>query len=91
MSHYRPYPAYKNSGVEWLGKVPRFCRVGNAVLPTTLINSYAWCCKRWAKKPAHLTGFKKSVGWVSAIARNPTPRRQLHEFYALNAGEGEQL
>lgn len=22
MSHYKPYPAYKNSGVEWLGKVP---------------------------------------------------------------------
>lgn len=22
MSHYKPYPAYKESGVEWLGKVP---------------------------------------------------------------------
>lgn len=22
MSHYRPYPAYKDSGVEWLGQVP---------------------------------------------------------------------
>ncbi len=22
MSHYKPYPAYKNSGVEWLGEVP---------------------------------------------------------------------
>ena len=22
MSHYRPYPAYKDSGVEWLGRVP---------------------------------------------------------------------
>ena len=22
MSHYTPYPAYKNSGVEWLGRVP---------------------------------------------------------------------
>lgn len=22
MSHYKPYPAYKNSGVEWLGAVP---------------------------------------------------------------------
>jgi type I restriction enzyme S subunit len=22
MSHYRAYPAYKDSGVEWLGKVP---------------------------------------------------------------------
>lgn len=23
MSHYKPYPAYKDSGVEWLGKVPK--------------------------------------------------------------------
>lgn len=22
MSHYKPYLAYKDSGVEWLGKVP---------------------------------------------------------------------
>ena len=22
MSHYQPYPAYKDSGVEWLGRVP---------------------------------------------------------------------
>jgi len=22
MSHYKPYPAYKDSGVEWIGKVP---------------------------------------------------------------------
>lgn len=22
MSHYKPYPKYKDSGVEWLGKVP---------------------------------------------------------------------
>ncbi|MDD2133219.1 restriction endonuclease subunit S [Pseudomonas kurunegalensis] len=33
MSHYKPYPAYKDSGVEWLGRVPehwvacRFSRV----------------------------------------------------------------
>ena len=22
MSHYKPYPAYKDSGVEWFGNVP---------------------------------------------------------------------
>ena len=22
MSHYKPYPTYKDSGVEWLGQVP---------------------------------------------------------------------
>lgn len=28
MSHYKPYPAYKDSGVEWLGKVPEHWAVG---------------------------------------------------------------
>ncbi|EMO4459451.1 TPA: restriction endonuclease subunit S [Pseudomonas aeruginosa] len=27
MSHYKPYPAYKDSGVEWLGKVPEHWQV----------------------------------------------------------------
>ncbi len=30
-------------------------RVGNAFLPTTLMNPYFWCCKWRAKKPAHPT------------------------------------
>lgn len=27
MSHYKPYPAYKSSGVEWLGRVPEHWQV----------------------------------------------------------------
>jgi type I restriction enzyme S subunit len=27
MSHYKPYPAYKDSGVEWIGKVPEGWRI----------------------------------------------------------------
>lgn len=27
MSHYKPYPAYKNSGVEWLGHVPEHWQI----------------------------------------------------------------
>ena len=23
MSHYKPYPAYRDSGVEWIGRVPK--------------------------------------------------------------------
>ena len=30
----------------------RASRTGNAFLSTTLMSSYFWCCKRWAKKPA---------------------------------------
>ena len=28
MSHYKPYPAYKDSGVEWIGRVPEHWVVG---------------------------------------------------------------
>src|SRR5579875_2875548 len=27
MSHYKPYPAYKDSGVEWIGEVPEHWEV----------------------------------------------------------------
>ncbi|CAC9312920.1 Uncharacterised protein [Citrobacter werkmanii] len=27
MSHYKPYPAYKDSGVEWIGLVPEHWKV----------------------------------------------------------------
>ena len=27
MSHYKPYPAYKDSGVEWIGQVPEHWQV----------------------------------------------------------------
>jgi len=29
MSHYRPYPAYKDSGLEWLGQVPEHWKVSS--------------------------------------------------------------
>ena len=27
MSHYKPYPAYRDSGVEWIGRVPEHWEV----------------------------------------------------------------
>ena len=27
MSHYKPYPAYKDSGIEWIGEVPEHWKV----------------------------------------------------------------
>jgi len=27
MSHYKPYPAYRDSGVEWIGSVPEYWAV----------------------------------------------------------------
>lgn len=39
MSHYKPYPAYKDSGVEWLGKVPEHWSVSPIKYLTTHIGS----------------------------------------------------
>lgn len=40
----------------------RASRVGNAFLTTTLMSPYFWCCKRWAKKPAHSTRL-----WITGV------------------------
>lgn len=39
MSHYKPYPAYKDSGVEWLGQVPEHWDVRQLKYHTTHIGS----------------------------------------------------
>jgi type I restriction enzyme S subunit len=39
MSHYKPYPAYKDSGVEWLGEVPEHWGVKQLKYLTTHIGS----------------------------------------------------
>lgn len=50
MSHYKPYPAYKDSGVEWLGRVPEHW------LPTSLsylaeyINGYPFAPEQWSQE-----------------------------------------
>jgi type I restriction enzyme S subunit len=36
MSHYKPYPAYKDSGVEWLGQVPAHWEVRRLCYAATL-------------------------------------------------------
>ena len=39
MSHYKPYPAYKDSGVEWLGKVPEHWEISQLKYLATHIGS----------------------------------------------------
>lgn len=38
MSHYKPYPAYKDSGVEWIGKVPEHWQVAPIKAISTTLN-----------------------------------------------------
>lgn len=40
MSHYKPYPAYKDSGVEWIGKVPEHWQVKPVYSVATVRNGY---------------------------------------------------
>jgi type I restriction enzyme S subunit len=40
MSHYKPYPAYKDSGVEWIGKVPEHWEVRPVYSLATVRNGY---------------------------------------------------
>ena len=39
MSHYKPYPAYKDSGVEWIGPVPKHWKVKRLRHIATFANS----------------------------------------------------
>ena len=38
MSHYKPYPAYKDSGVEWIGRVPGHWRIAPIKVLARVIN-----------------------------------------------------
>jgi len=40
MSHYKPYPVYKDSGVEWIGKVPEHWEVRPVYSLATVRNGY---------------------------------------------------
>jgi type I restriction enzyme S subunit len=47
MSHYKPYPAYKDSGVEWLGKVPEYWSVKKIAAICKLRNGYPFNSQRF--------------------------------------------
>ena len=62
MSHYKPYPAYKDSGVEWIGKVPEGWRETRLKFLGDYLNGYPFKPNEWAKsglpiiRIAQLTG-----------------------------------
>ena len=33
MSHYKPYPAYRDSGVKWIGQVPEHWEIARIINP----------------------------------------------------------
>ncbi len=47
MSHYKPYPAYKDSGVEWLGKVPEHWSIKKISAICKLRNGYPFDSQRF--------------------------------------------
>ncbi len=40
MSHYKPYPAYRDSGVEWIGQVPEHWRNGRIKRVASICNGH---------------------------------------------------
>lgn len=50
MSHYKPYPAYKDSGVEWLGRVPEHWEVTPLKYEAEFVNGAAFKPEQWSEK-----------------------------------------
>ena len=50
MSHYKPYPAYKDSGVEWLGQVPAHWLVRPLKYDSNFVNGCAFKPEQWEEE-----------------------------------------
>lgn len=49
MSHYKPYPAYKDSRVEWLGQVPEHWEVTPLKYEAEFVNGAAFKPEQWSE------------------------------------------
>ena len=49
MSHYKPYPAYKDSGVEWLGRIPEHWEITPLKYEAEFINGAAFKPEQWSE------------------------------------------
>ena len=49
MSHYKPYPAYKDSGVEWLGRIPEHWEITPLKYEAEFINGAAFQPEQWSE------------------------------------------
>ena len=49
MSHYDPYPVYKDSGVEWLGRVPEHWEIVPLKYETEFVNGAAFKPEQWSE------------------------------------------
>ncbi|EIK52634.1 type I restriction enzyme EcoKI specificity protein [Stutzerimonas stutzeri TS44] len=49
MSHYKPYPAYKDSGVEWLGRVPEHWEIVPLKYEAEFVNGAAFKPEQWSE------------------------------------------
>lgn len=49
MSQYKPYPAYKDSGVEWLGRVPEHWEITPLKYEAEFVNGAAFKPEQWSE------------------------------------------
>ncbi len=57
MSHYKPYPSYKESGVEWIGRVPEHWEVKRLRHAATFKNSNVDKKSYEGQRPIHLCNY----------------------------------
>lgn len=49
MSHYKPYPVYKDSGVEWLGRIPEHWEITPLKYEAEFVNGAAFKPEQWSE------------------------------------------
>lgn len=65
MSHYKPYPIYKESGVEWLGDVPSGWEVRPLKYGSDFINGCAFKPEQWSDEGSPIIRIENLNGSVN--------------------------
>ena len=101
MSHYKPYPAYKDSGVEWIGKVPEHWEVKRFKFAVSSSKNGIWGddpnevedikCVRVADFDRDTLGISKEIPTVRAVPLKDREGRLLRRGNLLleKSGGGE--
>ena len=80
----QPYPAYKDSGVEWLGKVPQHWEVKRLKYLTRFVNGFAFKPSEWRDEGTPIIRIENLNG---GNAFNYTDRTDLPDELLIQTGD----
>jgi len=80
----QPYPAYKDSGVEWLGKVPKHWEVKRLKYLTRFVNGFAFKPSEWRDEGTPIIRIENLNG---GNAFNYTDRTDLPDELLIQTGD----